>query len=127
MLGVLEIKAELGIHLKAAYDSDDRKFLRKTAEEILPDLICRSKCFRDCMETQWMTENKPFGFEIQDIRIGGLIQRLKTAKRRVEQYLNGELCCIDELENARLPYISEKVNSYIGINEWQRIVSASII
>ena len=49
-----------------------------------------------------MTEKKPLGFEIQDIRIGGLIQRVKHSKRVLEKYLDGQLEVVEELEQELL-------------------------
>ncbi|MCL2342668.1 MAG: beta-N-acetylhexosaminidase [Firmicutes bacterium] len=124
---VLILKAELGVKIKSAYDSGDKAYLKKVAEEILPQLITRVETFRDRMETQWMEENKPFGFEVQDIRLGGLIQRLKTAAKRLREYLCGDLSCIPELDETRLPFGDAELGLPVSINHWSRTASASII
>ena len=80
---MLAIKAELGVKIKAAYDNRELETLKKISSEILPELITRLNTFRDNLETQWLYENKPFGFEIQDIRIGGLLRRLETAREQL--------------------------------------------
>ena len=49
-----------------------------------------------------MTYNKPFGFEIMDIRYGGVISRIETAKARLEDYLDGKIDSLPELEAERL-------------------------
>ena len=74
-----------------------------------------------------MKENKPFGFEVQDIRIGGLIQRLKTAEKRIGEYINGESDCIPELEETRLPILESELDKAMFFNDWVRSVTASNI
>ncbi|MBP0989763.1 MAG: hypothetical protein J5874_01095, partial [Oscillospiraceae bacterium] len=61
-------------------------------------VIERLENFRRKFEIQWMKENKPYGFEIQDMRLGGLKQRIESCKNRILSYLNGETESIDELE-----------------------------
>ena len=39
-----------------------------------------------------------------DIRMGGLLQRIKRAESRIENYLAGSITCIDELEEEILPF-----------------------
>lgn len=84
----------------------------------------------------WNAENKPQGFEIQDIRLGGLKTRLMHAAERVSGYVREKANRIEELESPRLPVIPEKgyydydpsdpnrrdLVAYI----WHEIVSAEI-
>ena len=65
---------------------------------------------------------KPFGFEIQDIRLGGLKQRLTTAKEKIAAYVNGEIDAIEEYDAQVLDYLKPgtkgkmpQYNSYVGI------------
>jgi hexosaminidase len=130
LYSVLALKSELGVQLKKAYDNNDREFLKKAANEIIPELIVRVEAFYNCLEAQWMKENKPFGFEVLDIRLGALIQRLKTAKRWIEQYLNGKFERILALEETRLdfPLVNRIADgSVVSINQWTRIVTPSVI
>ena len=50
----------------------------------------------------WMAHNKSFGWEVQDIRYGGLVARFRTVQERLSAYLAGELSNIEELEAERL-------------------------
>lgn len=127
LMGALAVKAEIGVKLKAGYDGGDLDSLQNLAEDTIPLLIKQVEQFRDCLEKQWMTENKPFGFEVQDIRIGGLIQRLKSAKNRIGAYLNGRIDRIAELEEERLPFDPEKDGALVDINLWKHIVTASVL
>ena len=49
-----------------------------------------------------MVYNKPFGWEVHDLRYGGLAARFQTVKERILAYLAGEISCMEELEAARL-------------------------
>ena len=44
---------------------------------------------------QWLKENKVFGLDTVDIRMGGLLQRIKRAESRMEDYLVGSISRID--------------------------------
>ena len=124
LCSVLAIKAELGVKIKAAYDNRELETLKKISSEILPELITRLNTFRDNLETQWLYENKPFGFEIQDIRIGGLLRRLETARERITAYVNGSLKSLPELEGERLPYGNSNSGEVIFMNKWISTISA---
>ena len=51
-----------------------------------------------------MAENKAFGFEVQDLRLGGLRRRIQQTEKRLRGYLNGGAERIEELEGERLPF-----------------------
>ncbi len=96
-------KADFGIRLKAAYDQGDRKALAALAEEC--DIITEKlHTLRLCHRESWMLYNKPFGWEVHDIRYGGLLMRFNTAKERILAFLAGDIDHIEELEAERLRY-----------------------
>jgi hypothetical protein len=98
---VLENKADFGVRLKAAYDAGDRDTMKAMAAEC--DVIREKlEALRVSHRASWMAYNKPFGWEVQDIRYGGLLARFDTVKMRIEGYLAGELEAIEELEQPRL-------------------------
>ncbi|MHB1483459.1 MAG: family 20 glycosylhydrolase [Saccharofermentanales bacterium] len=99
---VLEIKSDLGVRLKDAYDRKDKTELRKIMDSDLAELHDRIEIFYGFFYKQWKTENKIFGFEVQDMRIGGLLRRVETTVVRINEYLSGEIDKIDELEQERL-------------------------
>ena len=98
---LLENKASFGIRAKAAYDTGDREALSALAAECD---VMREKAIllKNAHRDAWMTYNKPFGFEIMDIRYGGIIARIETAKARLEDYLSGKVDSLPELEAERL-------------------------
>ena len=98
---VLKNKADFGVRLKAAYDREDRKALADMVAEC--DVILRAvDDLRKSHRTSWMIYNKALGWELMEVRYGGLLSRFETAKTRLSQYLNGELSRIEELEEPRL-------------------------
>ncbi|WP_182200281.1 beta-N-acetylhexosaminidase [Paraliobacillus salinarum] len=101
---VLAKKAMLGVRLKKAYDEKDLSVLKTIANQVIPELIEKVSTLKASHKKQWYTLNKPFGWEVMDIRYGGVVARLETAIERVNDYLTGTLPFIDELEQERLPF-----------------------
>lgn len=122
---VLSVKSEIGIQLKAAYDAEDKKKMRSLQEQ-LATLIEGTQELRCRHRILWFTVNKPFGWEVIDIRYGGLLARLETAQFRIDGWLKGNLNQIEELEEERLyfegPY--KMPEGSIGRNIYRRIVTA---
>lgn len=104
---VLEIKAELGIRTRKAYKAGDTAELRRIVEEY-SEMIDRTETFYHAFRKQWYKENKPFGFEVQDIRLGGLIMRMKNCCNTLEEYLAGEISVIPELEETIIATMKQK-------------------
>ena len=98
---LLENKADFGIRLKAAYDQNDRDTLRAMQNEC--DVIVQKvKALWESHRASWMEYNKPFGWEIHDLRYGGLVARFQTVKMRIDAYLSGVCDRLEELEEERL-------------------------
>ncbi|MFC5405285.1 beta-N-acetylhexosaminidase [Cohnella soli] len=109
---VLKRKSELGLLLKRAYDEGDKSTLRRVAVEDIPAISESVRQLRLAHLSQWLKVFKPFGWEVIDIRYGGVINRLDTAAVRLLAYANGEVARIEELEQARLPFST--VNRFNG-------------
>lgn len=123
----LTLKCDLGVRLKKAYDGGDKAEVQKITEEF-PTLLYRVEQLHKCMETQWFTENKPFGYEVQDIRFGALESRIKTVERRLHAWLSGEIDRIEELEQERLHYnFRLPMDPDISEYRWPEIVTGCII
>ena len=101
---VLEIKADLGVRIKRAYDSGNKSELGKICNETLPELKNRVNEFKNAFRKLWFSYYKVFGYEVIDMRFGALLQRIETAELRISQYLSGEISEIEELVPKRLPY-----------------------
>ena len=85
------------------------------------ELVIRLEAFYEAFEYQWMQENKPQGFEIQNIRLGGLINRVKYCRKALARYVAGEREEIPELSEKLLAMSPEP--SYVCYNSWRDIVS----
>jgi len=118
---VLSLKTDMGVRLRKAYKANDRKTLQSISSKEIPLLVKRIKTFRDSLEEQWMKENRPFGFDVLDGRIGYLLQRVLSAKNRVELYLSNKIKAIDELEKEILPYSGHDYE--ICWNNWETTVA----
>lgn len=117
---VLSVKSDLGIRTRALYLAGDKAGLEKLAKETYPEAIRRVNAFYEALRAEWYLENKPQGFEIQDIRLGGVLQRLQNAARLLLEYVEGKIPNLPEVEE---PLLSDDC----GRNGWAKIVSANVL
>lgn len=101
---LLEIKYELGLKTRRAYEAGDKETLRKLAEKDYPEAVRRYKIFAEAYEKQWMMTNKPHGFDVQHHRLGGMLLRTEACRKRILEYVNGKIDRIEELDEPLLPY-----------------------
>ena len=122
---VLAVKAELGHELYEAYQSGDRETLAELGGERIDTLKALLEDFKAVFRERWLRESKSFGFDVMDIRIGGLAAQLDTAQYMIKEYLEGRLDRIEELEAERLPYgFGGNVKAdgdTVLLNRWERI------
>ncbi|MEK3854144.1 beta-N-acetylhexosaminidase [Cytobacillus sp. FSL H8-0458] len=122
---VLSVKAEAGLQLKEAYEQKDdeqmKAFLLKL-DWIQTNVDELRKKHRDI----WFAAYKPFGWEVVDIRYGGVITRIDSVKYRINEWLEGKIASIEELEEERLRHDGpwEIVDGLVGGNVYHRIVTA---
>ena len=132
---VLRDKADLGILLKEHYEAGNRAALKELQENLIPEIRKRTEAFRRVLKTQWMLENKPFGFDVQDIRFGALLMRLSEAEEMLKDYLEGKIEEIPELEVPRLPYggtvlsgaVPEECDNTLAVNSWKRMATSGVL
>lgn len=120
---VLSIKADLGVRLKTSYEASDLYTLKTICEKEIPDTIENLKVMKTLREDLWMSDAKPWGYELMDVKLGGVITRLESTKRRVLNYVDGKIPCLEELEEKRLPYFGDKADK--RENRWSQIISGS--
>ena len=100
---VLSRKATYGKRLHKAYQENDRKAMKDLIVEI--QLIKKDlQDFMSVYRQQWMKERKGFGFEMIDVRVGGLISRVETVTSVLNDYLDGKTDIIYELQAERQDY-----------------------
>ncbi len=131
LCAVLALKCNLGNELKAAYDSGNKAKLTSLADETVPEILIMLEKFREAFHKAWLTESKPHGFDVQDLRIGGLMQRLKSTRATVNAYLNGELDRIEELEETRQYFDCSAEDSTkcltLGMNSYRLTATPNIL
>lgn len=126
---VLEIKSTITGQIRKAYEDQDRQMLQSLVSQTLPELLNRIQVFHKAVAYQWATENKIQGYEVIDIRLGGLESRVNSAIYRLNTYLDGELARLPELEEAVLPadFMQTTVEKEICQPSWRFICSAGNI
>lgn len=101
LCAVLEKKCGIRNRLRLAYKNEDKKELVKLAKELKAIAVLVEK-FEAVYLNRWLSDNKPFGSEIIQIRTGGLINRLNFCAERVEAFAGGKIRRIEELEQEDL-------------------------
>jgi hexosaminidase len=125
---VLALKSNLGADLRKAYLAKDKLTLKRIAEVQIPVCIKAIRVFQKSLEKEWNLECKPYGFDILDGRIGWLLERLATAKRRALGYVHDPSQTIPELAEPLL-YFDCRTSEYdtegMMWNWWAKNVSAN--
>lgn len=106
---VLSLKGDLGVRIKAVYDKKDIAGLKAIAETELYQLKELVSELRFSHRKLWLSTNKAFGFDVLDIRYGGLLARIDTAQYRLNQLVQGKLLNLEELEQEKLPFVNQGI------------------
>lgn len=97
-------KATIPHDLRTAYGKKDKNALAELAKKDIPALIEAADKLLKAVETQWRLESRAFGLEVQQLRLGGMKQRLNGVIDVINAYCNGSIDKIDELEEQVLWY-----------------------
>lgn len=100
---MMAAKCALAEQLKARYEQNDRAYLKLAAKELLPALSVKVENTRKLFRDMWLSDNKPFGLEVIDVRYGGLVARIDSTILRLNAYLDGHIDRLEELDEPRLP------------------------
>lgn len=126
---VLAVKADMGIELKSAYDLGNINAIKAILQQL--DLALQNMfLMKDEYRKLWLRDFKPFGFEVMDIRLGGVIARLEYAKARLQDYIEGKVDRLPELEENRLFHDCREESLEGGLcrfNRWHQTVTTSYI
>ena len=123
------LKADLSFRLRPAYLKGDKEEL-KAALKDCKTLLRRMKELYTAFEEQWMKENKPQGFDVQDIRLGGMIIRTEHCTKRLEDYISGKIDRIEELEDTPLEYYGngeEPIREDTTLNSFKKIFTSNTL
>lgn len=120
---VLHIKADIGLRVTDSYKNKDKKAIEENIE-VLRTLHSEVCVLHEKLTSLWMKENKVFGLDRLDLRIGGLKERILRAESRLKLYLEGEIESIEELEEEKLLFLPEK--KFPAYRPYNSFISASI-
>lgn len=113
LCAVLSLKVTICTRTREAYASGDKAQL----DAVIADykkMIRLTRIFYKAFRFQWMRENKPHGFNVQDTRLGGLMQRMQACLDTLIDYRDGKVASIPELEEEIVPF----AQGLISYNDW---------
>lgn len=128
LAAVLSRKAELGARTRALYQAGDKQGMQLLIADY-EQCILDTEAFLRLFRKVWMAENKPHGFEIQEIRIGGTIQRLRSCRERLEQWCSQDTP-IPELAEQALDLQgggTEFTRRHFRYPRWELMVSPNVV
>lgn len=129
LASVLKVKADMGLKIYDKYHQKDTAGLKEIADQDLPQLAGYVRDLKEAHRKQWFEINKAFGWEILDIRYGGLLARIETAIQRLNSFNQGEIKEIEELEEEKLSFDQFPIYDDKGIgrvNKYTRIASVNV-
>lgn len=121
LCALLAVKVNICTRTRAAYHSGDRTAL----DAVIADykkMIRLTRAFYYAFRTQWYTENKPHGFQVQDVRLGGLMQRMQSCLDMLVDYRDGKLANIPELEEEIVPF----AEGVVCFNDWAKATGTNL-
>ncbi|WP_211748421.1 beta-N-acetylhexosaminidase [Paenibacillus sp. Marseille-Q4541] len=129
--GVIAMKGMLGLEIRRLYEGGNKDALLEVSEHRLPAVRTQVNELRRIHRKLWMQTNKACGWEVLDIRYGGIMARLETASERLRDFAIGREDRLEELEQQPLlfdPHLPEG-QGYLTIdsNSYQRIVTAGAL
>ena len=104
LCNVMKFKMDLGLITRRAYKENDISKLNDLVDNVYPSLENSIEELHIAFFNQWIKECKFNGFEVHDIRLGGLKERIKHCREMLIKYLNKEVKEIEPLEEEILPY-----------------------
>ena len=117
ILNTLTAKISYRQQLMAAYSARDNDALDQIAVELTEQMIERVEILHYSLRSQWMSRNKPFGFEVIQSRLDTLIGRYQEVAVRIKELLDGEIDSIPELDIEIAPQGYVYVHSYNKIGK----------
>ncbi len=127
LCSLMKIKYDLGFRTRNAYKAKDTEQLKEVVSDY-SRAIKKTEEFIVYFRKMWFTDNKPHGFDVQDIRLGGVIQRLKANKERLIEYIEGKVKNIPELDEELVPvFVGDKQKKVPVLNMYGKIVTPNAL
>ncbi len=102
-----KIDVEILRAVRKGYDEGDKKLLKSIDFDAAINAYDE---LRLAHYNLWNDSYKPHGFENLDIRYGGKITRLKTAKMRINDFADGKIEDLTELKDEKLMFTNQRVS-----------------
>ena len=128
LIKTLVMKWGLGIRITEAYREQNREELKKYLKT-LEKLKKEVSMLKELAMQVWYHNNKPFGSESLDLKLGGVIARIETAITRISMFLDYRIDRIEELEEERLLYKGQDICSQrplVNAHDHASIAKASV-
>ena len=103
IMDYLHTKTYIAENLVKIYKAKDKSGLSDMAKIHIPALIEKCKKVHCSHKSVWRRSNKIHGWQNMDVRYGGIVARCECAIEYLNEYLEGKIEKIDELEEERLP------------------------
>lgn len=127
LASLLAEKSDLTAQIRQAYRTGEVSALYRFSKEECVKIADFAEMLRIQRLNLWMKEYKPFGYEILDIRLGGVAVRAKSAAERISGYLAEKTDRLAELEEDILPYKTPEMLEHErlqGVYLWEELISA---
>lgn len=125
LVRALSCKYDLGVRTRRAYRDGDREALLRLCRKDYPEAIGAIEEFFETFRRQWYRINRPHGFDVQEIRFGALLFRMRQNMRRIGEYCRGEIAQIEELEEELLDQFGN--GGGIVYQNWGEMVSVNTL
>lgn len=127
---ILVDKFEIGVKTRNAYVAGDKKAIKSLIKNEYARILKNLKKFYKYYREQWYTDNKLCGFDVQDIRIGGMICRTENCINTLKDYLAGKIESIPEISEPCYDFF-ENLGEYdpvpLSVNNWKRTYSSNVM
>lgn len=122
LCSALSIKAELSKRTKAVCKQKNPDELNALIKDY-KKAIKKVEEFYYAFRKQWFLENKPHGFDVQDIRLGGLLRRMTSCLERLCDLRDGKIDFIEEL----LEETNDRFCPDCLYNNWSITATANVL
>lgn len=117
LCNTLNVKCRLAKKIMSAYKHKDKAALDEIRKTLIPQLSDLVRKTWEENRALWFARHKPFGWEVLERRYGTLLLRLESLIYRLNEFINGNIQAIEELEEKRLPVVSGEEPAYF--NNWR--------